>query len=187
MKSTIDWMLLATAIGPLVAVAFGAWLNHVIESRPKLLSYIVHSSAITTRQQPGGQVPITVHTHSVVVRNTSRRAATNVRLGHQVLPDFTIHPPVQYSVSRLPDGTAEIVVPQLVRFEQITVSYLYFPPLTWDKVNLYTKSDDGFARVVPIQPFSPPPRALQLVLQGLMWFGAATLLYSLAQQIRQWL
>lgn len=184
MKPTIDWMLITTAVGPLVTVAFGAWLNHLLEGRPQLISYFVHSSAITTRRQPGGQAPITVHTHSVVVRNTSRRPAMNVRLGHQVLPDFTIYPPTNHSVVQLPDGTCEILVPQMIRSEQITVSYLYFPPLTWDKVNMYTKSDEGFAKVVPVQPFSPPPKAVQFMIQACILVGAATILYLSASLVR---
>jgi|LakMenEpi03Aug12_release.lakeMendotaPanAssembly.Ray.scaffolds.fasta_scaffold984656_1 hypothetical protein len=184
MNTPVDWMLVATAVGPLAAVAFGAWLNHLLEGRPSLLSYIVHSSAITTKRQPGGQAPITIHTHSVVVRNTSRRAATNVRLGHQNLPDFTIFPPVQHDVVWLPDGSAEIHIPQLVRSEQITVSYLYFPPITYDKVNLYTKSDEGFAKVVPVQLFSPPPRPVQLLVQALFVLGAVTAVYWIAKLLQ---
>ena len=187
MKTPIDWMLIATVVGPLLAIGFGAWINSLLEGRPRLLSYIVHSSAIVARRQPGGQAPITVHTHSVVVRNTSRRPAMNVRLGHQNLPDFTIHPPTNHSIVTLPDGSAEIVIPQMVRSEQITVSYLYFPPLTWDKVNLYTKSDEGFAKVVPVQPYSPPPRPIQLIVQLCIGVGAITILYLLSQLVRSWL
>jgi hypothetical protein len=187
MKTTIDWMLVATVVGPLLAIAFGAWLNSLLEGRPSLLSYIVHSSAIVARRQPGGELPITVHTHSIVVRNTSRRPAMNVRLGHQSLPDFTIYPPTHHSVLNLPDGTAEIVIPQMVRSEQITISYLYFPPLTWDKVNMYTKSDEGFAKVVPVQPFSPPPKPVQALLQICMVVGAITIVYLLSLLVRSWL
>lgn len=179
----IDWMLLATIFGPIAAVAFGAWLNHILEGRPRLLSYIVHSSAITTRRAPGGNPPITVHTHSVVVRNTSRKTTLNVRLGHQVLPDFTIYPPTHHSVVQLPSGESEIVIPQLVRNEQITVSYLYFPPLTWERVNLYTKSDDGFAKVVAVLPFAAPPRPLQLAAQLCMFVGLGTIAYWVVQLV----
>lgn len=180
----IDWMLMATAIGPIAAIAFGAWLNHILEGRPRLLSYVIHSSAITTRRVPGGDDPITVHTHSVVVQNTSHKATLNVRLGHQVLPDFTIYPPTQHSVVTLPNGEAEIVIPQLVRNEQITVSYLYFPPLTWDKVNIYTKSDDGFAKVVSVLPFAPPPKPLQRAAQACTLLGVGTIVYWVAQLVR---
>ena len=67
-------------------------------------------------------------THSVVLRNSGRRPATNVRLAHPYLPDFNVFPSVGYRVENLPGGGREIVMPTLVPNEQVTISYLYFPP-----------------------------------------------------------
>lgn len=182
----IDWMLVATIAGPLLAIVFGAWLNHVLEGRPRLLSYLVHASAINTRRQPNTQAPLTVHTHSIVVRNTSRRSATNVRLGHRVLPDFTIYPPVGHQVVTLPDGSQEIVIPILVRAEQITVSYLYFPPITWDQINTHTKSDEGFARIIQVLPMPPAHRGLVFAVWGLALVGGCGVIYLVAKMVAQW-
>jgi hypothetical protein len=182
----IDWMLLATIASPLLAVLLGAWLNHIITGRPRLLSYLVHASAITTRRQPGGVEPMTVFTHSIVVRNTSRQNANNVRLGHCVLPDFTIYPSISYQVVQLPDGSMEILIPKLVRSEQVTVSYLYFPPITWDKINLYTKSDEGFAKIVSVLPTPPAPRSLVLAVWSLAFIGFCVLAYAAVRLVGQW-
>lgn len=84
----ISWDLLSRFAAPLVALFVGAALNRIIERRPRLLSYLAHSSAVTVRP-PEGE-PTTVHTHSVVVWNGGKQPAKNVRLGHHVLPDFSV-------------------------------------------------------------------------------------------------
>ncbi len=174
---TIDWGLVANVVGPIVAVGFGAWLTHTLEGRPSLLSYVLHTNAITTYGNSGSTSPLTVHTHSIVVRNTSKLAANNVRIGHQTLPDFTIYPPVNYTVNVLPDGSSEILIPKLVRSEQITISYLYFPPLTWDKINSYTKSDEGFAKVIPVLLIAPPSAFVKRLIWFLIAIGFSTVIY----------
>lgn len=184
MPKTVDWMLVATTFGPILAIAFGAWLTHNIEGRPRLLSYFVHSSAIVTNRQPGGAAPMTIHTHSIVVKNSSRKPANNVRLGHRVLPDFTIHPPIQHEVVVLKDGSSEIVIPKMIRSEQLTISYLYFPPVIWDQINTYTKSDKGFAKIIPVQLVTLPPKPLLVASSALTLIGASTVLYFVAQWIR---
>ena len=39
-------------------------------------------------------------------------------------------------------------MPTLVPNEQVTISYLYFPPTTWKQINGPVKSDEGLARVL---------------------------------------
>ena len=55
-------------------------------------------------------------------------------------------------MSDLPGGGQEILFPSLVPNEQVTVSYLYFPPATWDQINVGVKSDEGFAKVIRVIP-----------------------------------
>ena len=124
-----------------------------------------------------------VFTHSVVVRNAGRKAANNVRLGHNVLPDFSVFPAVPYNVAALPGGGSEIVFPSLVPGEQITVTYLYFPPLLWNGVNTYTKSDDGFAQVLNVLPTPQLAPWLQRILWALIILGSITALYAVGQGI----
>jgi hypothetical protein len=93
---------------------------------------------------------VIVNTHSIVIRNAGRQAATNVRLGHNFLPDINVRPDVSYDIFDLPAGGKEIVFPTLVPKKQITVNYLYFAPDTWDKVNTHVESDHGPANVVAV-------------------------------------
>jgi hypothetical protein len=55
----------------------------------------------------------------------------------------------------MPRGRQDIVIPKLISGEQVTISYLYFPPMTFDQVNDGIKCDQGFAPVLPrrIYPF----------------------------------
>jgi hypothetical protein len=170
----IDWMVVATIAGPLLAVFVGAWVTHLVENRPRLITYLSHTSAFQVKRPEGS---FQVFTHAIVIRNTSRRAAQNVRLGHHVLPDFTVFPSIPYSVSELPSGGSEILFPKLVPKEQVTVSYLYFPPTLWDQVNSYTKSDEGFARTLAVIPAPQAARWLVTLAWVLMLVGIVTALY----------
>lgn len=170
----INWDLVFKVIVPLFTLGLGKYLDSWLEKRPKLLIYLGHASAFTIRGNPGGAV----HTHTVVVRNAGREAASNVRIGHHVLPDnYQIYPRVPHEVVRDPSGSAEIVIPKLVKDEEVTISYLYFPPLLWSQINSYAKSDAGFAKALNAIPTPQPPRWMIIVIWSLVLVGATCLLY----------
>lgn len=123
---------------------------------------------------------------SFIVRNTGRKPATNVRLGHNILPNFQMYPLVRYEVSDLPDGGKEIVIPTLVPKEQISISYLYNPPTTWNQVNTHIKSDEGFAKVIPVLLAQQFPKWLIRVIYILLLIGSVALIYMLYLSAR-WL
>lgn len=120
-----------------------------------------------------------MHTHSVVLRNAGRRSATNVRLHHFVLPDFNIWPQLQHNVETLPDGSQDIVIPTLVPGEEITISYLYFPPVTVAQVNAGIKSDQGFAQAIPVLLQRQYSRWFNLTAASLMLVGHVCIVYVL--------
>lgn len=170
----IDADVIAKVAGPLLSLVLGAVIKHYSEAKSKVVSFIGHVSAFTLQDQER----TVVHTHSVVVRNVGRKAAHNVRLAHGVLPiNITIYPPVQNSIARNPDGSGEIIVPVLVPQEQVTISYLYFPPLLWNQINLNTKSDEGFAKIVNVIPMPRPSKGVLAVVWLLMFLGASLLFY----------
>ena len=102
----IDWGVVASIAAPIIALFVGVWVNRKFESRPKLISYYGHISAFVHTPEEGN--PFDINTHSVVLGNTGKKSATNVRIRHSVLPDFNIWPHVQYDVEELPGGGAEI-------------------------------------------------------------------------------
>ncbi len=170
---TIDWHVVATIAAPIIALFMGAWIDR--RSRPVLITYTSHVSAFT--HTPAGGKPIQVNTHSVVIKNTGHRSATNVRVSHHQLPDFNIWPHVAHTVEDLPGGGRDIVIPTLVPNELITISYLYFPPLTFDKVHAGLKCDQGLARGIPVLIARQYPKWLNRTAVVLMLIGIVTVLY----------
>jgi hypothetical protein len=174
---TIDWVVVATIAAPIITLFVGVWVNRRFENRPVLVSYFSHVAAFIHRPATGQ--PFNVHTHSVVLRNAGRRSATNVRLHHVVLPDFNVWPTLVYHVETLPDESRDIVIPTLVPGEEITVSYLYFPPITVAQVNAGVKCDQGFAHAIPVLLQRQYSRWFNLTAAVLMLIGVVTIVYLL--------
>lgn len=175
---SIDPDLIAKIAGPALSLVIGAVLKNYTEARSRVVSFIGHVSAFTLQDEQH----TVVHTHGVVVRNAGRRAARNVRLTHGVLPpNVTIYPPVQHSFERNSDGSGEIVFPVLVPKEQVTISYLYFPPLLWSQINSTTKSDEGFAKIINVMPVPRPSKGVIAAVWLLSFVGASFVLYWLVR------
>lgn len=120
----IDWNVVVKIVVPISTLVLGKYLDQWLSRQPKLISYLGHASAFNVRSDP----PFIVHTHSIVVRNAGRQTAHNVRVGHNTLPEnYQLYPAIPHSVEGASDGINEIVLPQLVPGEQVTISYLYFP------------------------------------------------------------
>ncbi len=177
----VEWNVVATIAAPLIALVIGAALNHAIEGRARLVTYLGHVSAHKVQQTSGP--PLDVFTHSVVLKNAGRKAANNVKLTHSILPSFNVIPSVNYEVEQLPDGGANLVIPKLIPNEQVTISYLYFPPTTWDKINGSVRSDEGFAKVIQVLPTVQPPKWLTRLLSSLALLGLTALIYVLIQVV----
>jgi hypothetical protein len=171
----VDWLVVATIAGPVVAAFLGAWLERLLASRPRVVSYLAHSSAVDVQPTEGPR--FAVHTHAIVVRNAGRRAATNIRLGHTFLPNFSVYPAVPFErIDTAGDGV-ELLFNRLVPQEQITVSYLYYPPVTWQQINSYTKFDEGFARIMTVLPTPQPPRWVTRIAWFFIIMGIIASLY----------
>ena len=178
----IDWMVVATIAAPIIALFAGVWVNRRFENRPHLISYYGHVSSF--RHTPPGGQPLQVHTHAVVLRNTGRVSATNVRLVHGVLPGFQIWPEIAHRVENLPGGGREIVIPTLVPGEQITVSYLYFPPLVYNQINAGVKCDQGFAKEIPVLLQRQFPHWVNRMAGLLILVGIVAVVYILYELLR---
>lgn len=171
----INWNVVAQIVWSIILLVIGAWVNRRFESRAGLISYFQHVSQFNHTAE-GGQV-IPIHTHSVTLRNTGRKSAENVRVRHFVLPDFNIYPPLAYHVNDIPGDGKEIVIPRLVPGEQITISYLYFPPTTYDKIHAGIKYDEGFAQPIPVLIQRQYPQWFNHTAVILMLIGIASVVY----------
>jgi len=172
---TIDWNVVATIAAPIMSLFVGVIIDRVIESRPKVVSYIGHVSGINlTKTNPS----LSVNTHSIVVRNAGNKLETNIRIGHVELPDYQIFPDIDHEVKTLPSGQKEIVIPKLVPKKQITITYLYFPPLTWQMVNTCIESDTGSVKILNVLPTVQLSKWMLLILWFLTGYGVIALIYS---------
>lgn len=175
---SIDWMLVGKIAGPVALLFIGALINRLFERRVRLISYFVHTSAFRITPAAGA-APVPLHTHAVALKNDGGLAATNVRLHHLVLPDFTFTPSVPHSVETLPDGTRDIVVPRLLPREQLTVTYVYLPPLVYSQINAGIRCDQGYARQISVLMQRQFSRAVLALVALLMLLGGITLVYLL--------
>jgi len=179
----IDWGTIRDVAGPIFGFFVGLWGERWFGERPRLVANYGHVSSFTVRTTD--QPPSIVNTHAVEIRNWGRKPALNVRLAHGVFPDnFRVFPEVEYSVVSLPDGGREIVIPMLRAREQVTISYLYFPPLTFDQINGAVRSDDGFAKIVKLGPISPIPTWVTRTIVLLAVVGAVAIVYGIARALK---
>ena len=167
-------------IAPTIAVIIGAAIKYFSTHKAKLVSFIGHISTFVLQDENKSKV----FAHSVIVRNTGNVAANNVRLGHNVLPEhITVFPNIKHTIERNEDSSGEIVIPVLVPKEQITISYLYFPPTTWDQINVYTKSNEGLAKILNVIPVPLPAKLFVGTIWFLVFVGSSLLLYWLMKII----
>ena len=173
----LDWQLFVMVAAPILTLFVGVLINRWFESRPVLLTYWGHVSSFTY-QQGNGNTGV-VNTHSVVIRNVGRQAATNVRLSHTILPDFNIWPPIKYHLEEVPNSGQDIVIPTVVPKEELTISYLYFPPTTFANVTAGVRCDEGFATGIPVLLQRQYPSWVNLIVRVLIIVGILALAYGL--------
>jgi hypothetical protein len=187
----IDFSLL-TSIGDKV---LGGLIGWFFERHTRVVVFYGHVGAfrLQPQQQPGlaqQQQPVVVHTHTVVIRNAGRVAAHNVRVPHRgPLGAANIHvsiePHLAHTIQLLPNGTDEILFPALPAQFQITISYLYFPPIVFSQINAPIYSDEGLARVINVLPQQQLPRWMLVAFWALFLIGAVAIPYALFELVRR--
>lgn len=145
---TINWIIFSAIAGPIFAAVLGAFFHWRFTRGPRIVIYFGHTSAFTIHSdQSNSAAPFTFHTHTLIIRNLGRAAANNVRVGHLIWPDyFDVQPPTQHRVEDVPkSNTKEIVIDKMVPRDEVHISYLYDPQLTWHQIHSSVKSDEGGA------------------------------------------
>ena len=172
--------LLAPAITAIVVFL----LKKYFDAKPNLITYMVHASAIPLHDEKNNSV----NTHSIVVRNSGKKTAHDVRIGHNYLPpSFQLFPLLNHELIKMEGDAAEILIPTLVPNEQITITYLYFPPITWHQINSYCKSDEMNAKYINVIPTQQPSRPVLALLWILLFIGTSTVVYFSSIRIWNWL
>lgn len=203
-----DWDLVSKLIFPIITAVVVAAIGKRMENRPKVVTYMAHAAGFTlppiqgpqlvvaggesksqdtASAQSSGVPGVQINVHSIIVRNTGKKTAFNVRLGHNFrIPHYVIEPRVQHESKEMEAGGWEIIIPALVPNEQIMVSYLYFPPVTWHQINSYTKSDEGIARYLNVFPTPRPPRWIIAGFVGVFYIGVLAIAYAAVVGV-QWI
>ena len=180
----IDWAIAATFTAPIITLFIGAALNRMLERRPQVIAYFTHASSFRIA---GPNPAVMVNTHGIVIKNAGHVAVTDVRVRHHLLPEnFNVFPDIQREILQLPGGGREIVFPRLVPGEQVSISYLYLPPILYNQIHAGIRHSQGFAKEVTILPSSPCPSWLTGVLWIFVVVGAGTslcLMFCLCQKI----
>jgi hypothetical protein len=197
----IDYSVFSRIGEGIVLLVAGGFITRFFERRARLVVFYGHVGAFQLQPPPALQAPQLelplpppqppqfVHTHAVVIRNNGRAVAQNLHVPHRgLLGANNIHvsvfPQIPHQEQRLPNNTEEIFFPTLPAKSQVTISYLYFPPATYDMINAQIYSDEGPARVINVLPQVRPPKWLLVILWILVGFGAVTVLYFLYELIR---
>lgn len=122
-----------------------------------------------------------VNTHTLVIRNAGSKTATNVRVGHNHLPaDFQISPKRAFKIENIDDGEcSDIVFDTVAPSEEITISYLYFPPVFADQIIGMVKCNEGIARGINVWIARRYPAWVNYLIQFLVVVGGCTIFYLL--------
>lgn len=175
----INWNIVVDIVVPIFTLIFGIVLTRILERKAKVNYYIGHTSAFNIGIQKQ------LNTHSVVVSNQGKKAATGVKIIHDIKPkNFNVYPQREYEKKDLREGGAEIIFPSLVPGEQVTVSYLYYPPVFWTHFNTVVKHDDGLAKMIPMMLTRQYPKWQQSIIGFLFLFGIVAFVYFIIWLIR---
>ncbi len=176
--------LAAPTISALSIAAFKLYA----EAKPRVISYLVQASQVPLGTNDQG-VPTFVNFHSIVVANTGKKTATGVRVSHRIqgnLPAHTIFPPTQYSIQNNPEGYPEIVFPTLVAKQQVTISYIYFPPLYIGQILGDVLSNEGMGKILQVVPKPRPNRYASVAIWVLAGVGASFILFWVIRWLFVW-
>lgn len=165
-------------------------IEYMVRKRVRVVASYSNASAIRPlqlklRHQHVNQPVDLFHMHAIYIENVGKKTARNVRIPHNTLngvefevqnANYYVDPPKDARTSR-----ADIVIPELVPEQQVQITYMYLPPMTFGQINFRPLHDDGFADVVPLIFVQKPPRFRVLGLQLLLALGAVTAIYILVR------
>ena len=176
----VNWTILGYIAVSVTILFIGAVLDRFFERKPKISYYLGHSSSFQLEAPQRSQV----NTHSVVVVNNGKKTAKQVRIVHDIVPgNYNVYPQRQHELSNLPDGGAEIILPTLVPSDPVTISYLYFPPITWHQFNTIVRHDDGLGKAIPVIPTRQFPKWKLRILSFFTLLGLIAFIYFVYELI----
>lgn len=146
------WLLKYSSflITGLVALAVGIILDRLRARRADLIFYYSHPQWVTLPAQPGQQQMPAVGTFTLFLWNQGKAPAREVHIGHTWLPASNVFPDIPREIRQTPGGTYALRFPTFPARTLVSISYLYFGPLTVDQIISYVGSEDGTAKHIPV-------------------------------------
>ncbi len=175
----IDWTIVSQIAVPLIICVVSIVLTKYFNEKEKLIAFYGHIASHALDSTIEDQPVTHIYTHAVVIRNNGNKTATNVKITHNHLPSFTIHPDTNFMRNPLPNGGAELVIPRITPKQEYTISYLYFPPITYDQIRSSIESDKGLAKIVNVRLQQIFPKWVNVLVVLSMLLGTIAFVYML--------
>jgi hypothetical protein len=185
----VDTALAWGVVEKVVIAAVGYGLRYFFERKTRLVVFFGHVGEFHLAPTTSSPQGMTVHTHSVELRNAGRLPANKVRIPHKVLigpggANVSIRPSIAYTKNVLPNGGEEIQFDTLAPQQQVTLSYLYFPPLFVGQIHEPIRCDEVMARVVNVLPTIVYPRWVKAIAWVVLLVGFVTIVYFGVELVR---
>ena len=161
----------------LVIALFSLYLAN--NKRPRVEAFFTHAASHKFFNN-------NINTHSLVLRNSGSTSAKNVHIIHEYLPDeisVEVYPPMGFERNKLDKDRGELVFESLVTKKQITISYMYPPDITYQKIGLHAESDEGLAHIFPINFVRVFPKWVYILIGYFMFIGFVVTTFLLAKLI----
>ncbi|MFA5038402.1 MAG: hypothetical protein WC732_01835 [Candidatus Omnitrophota bacterium] len=179
-----DWNLISAYAAPVIALFIGIAIDRIVEQKSRIIAYFTHAEEFNLPAASPTTAPMTIRTHGIVIKNVGKRPAIDIRVRHNnnaFPPFFRVSPVVEHRQENLPGGGVEIVFPTLVPNEQVSIAYLYFPPLFYNQIHAGIRHSEGFATEVTALPTPQFPPWLRRALSFLLILGTIALIYLIVE------
>lgn len=188
MFSTLDADTVAKILAPVLTL-IGWFVKSALQARPKLEVFVLSSSdhplqgvPLYASKDEKAEAITDLRSHSVLVRNTGKRAAMNVRIQHGATPPSVHVLPIGANVTRTASGPGfELLFPVLVPGEHVHISYLYRAPMLARQIHGLVKCDEMLAKTYQNVPTAPPSKPTRVAGATLALIGATAVLYALVR------
>jgi hypothetical protein len=176
----LDWNLIAIYSSPILSGIILFLIKKHYEGEVRLVASYIHASAVPISNSTN-EKPTSVGVHVLVLKNQGKLSATDVRLGHNFLPAFSIYPSTDYTTKKLDDHSYEIIIKIIVPKEQLTITYVYdCEQITIDRINTYIKHATGFAeKIYNVLYIKPLSFLKKTIILALLFIGIATMIYGI--------
>lgn len=126
------------------------WLLHLITTRrAELVHHLSHQQWVTLQPQQN-QPPAHIGTVTLFLFNQGKAAAKEVHVGHSTLPAHNVYPDIPREIVTLPSGGHAIRFATFPAKTLVSISYLFFAPLTIEQFLSYVGSEDGMSKRIPV-------------------------------------